>query len=228
MSIFNRISDILKANINDLLDRAEDPEKMVKQIIADMEEQVRDATEALGQAMASEKQAYAQLEKARQNSREWEDKAELAINAGNEELARKALTSKVEVDKNIQAFQVSYDQIAAQTSELHSRVEVLRQKLEEARQRQNMLIARAKMADATENVATAMTQTDPNSALAKLEKMERKVEDKEARAEAFAEMSGETVFAKDEFAELETNQAVDAELQRLMKEMSGGIYTHDR
>lgn len=228
MSIFNRISDILKANINDLLDRAEDPEKMVKQIIADMEEQVRDATEAFGQAMASEKQAYAQLEKARQNSREWEDKAKLAINAGNEELARKALTSKVEVDKNIQAFQVSYDQIAAQTSELHSRVEVLRQKLEEARQRQNMLIARAKMADATENVATAMTQTDPNSALAKLEKMERKVEDKEARAEAFAEMSGETVFAKDEFAELETNQAVDAELQRLMKEMSGGIYTHDR
>ncbi len=223
MSIFNRISDILKANINDLLDRAEDPEKMVKQIIADMEEQVRDATEALGQAMASEKQAYAQLEKAKQNSREWEDKAKLAINAGNEELARKALTSKVEVDKNIQAFQASYDQIAAQTSELHSRVEVLRQKLEEARQRQNMLIARAKMADATENVATAMTETDPNSALAKLEKMERKVEDKEARAEAFAEMSGETVFARDEFAELETNQAVDAELQRLMKEMSGGI-----
>ena len=223
MSIFNRISDILKANINDLLDRAEDPEKMVKQIIADMEEQVRDATEALGQAMASEKQAYAQLEKAKQNSREWEDTAKLAINAGNEELARKALTSKVEVDKNIQAFQASYDQIAAQTSELHSRVEVLRQKLEEARQRQNMLIARAKMADATENVATAMTETDPNSALAKLEKMERKVEDKEARAEAFAEMSGETVFAKDEFAELETNQAVDAELQRLMKEMSGGI-----
>ncbi len=223
MSIFNRISDILKANINDLLDRAEDPEKMVKQIIADMEEQVRDATEALGQAMASEKQAYAQLEKAKQNSREWEDKAKLAINAGNEELARKALTSKVEVDKNIQAFQASYDQIAAQTSELHSRVEVLRQKLEEARQRQNMLIARAKMADATENVATAMTETDPDSALAKLEKMERKVEDKEARAEAFAEMSGETVFAKDEFAELETNQAVDAELQRLMKEMSGGI-----
>lgn len=223
MSIFNRISDILKANINDLLDRAEDPEKMVKQIIADMEEQVRDATEALGQAMASEKQAYAQLEKAKQNSREWEDKAKLAINAGNEELARKALTSKVEVDKNIQAFQASYDQIAAQTSELHSRVEVLRQKLEEARQRQNMLIARAKMADATENVATAMTETDPNSALAKLEKMERKVEDKEARAEAFAEMSGETMFAKDEFAELETNQAVDAELQRLMKEMSGGI-----
>ena len=221
MSIFHRISDILKANINDLLDRAEDPEKMVKQIIADMEEQVRDATEALGQAMASEKQAYAQLEKARSNSREWESKAKTALQAGNQELAKKALTSKVEVDKNVQSLQASYDQIAAQTSELHARVEVLRQKLEEARQRQNMLIARAKMAEATESVATAVTNTDPNSALAKLERMEQKVESREARAEAFAAMSGETVFAKDEFAELETNQAVDAELQRLMKELNG-------
>ncbi|MCI8967849.1 MAG: PspA/IM30 family protein [Lachnospiraceae bacterium] len=221
MSIFHRISDILKANINDLLDRAEDPEKMVKQIIADMEEQVRDATEALGQAMASEKQAYAQLEKARSNSREWENKAKTALQAGNQELAKKALTSKVEIDKNVQSLQASYDQIAAQTSELHARVEVLRQKLEEARQRQNMLIARAKMAEATESVATAVTNTDPNSALAKLERMEQKVESREARAEAFAAMSGETVFAKDEFAELETNQAVDAELQRLMKELNG-------
>ena len=221
MSIFHRISDILKANINDLLDRAEDHEKMVKQIIADMEEQVRDATEALGQAMASEKQAYAQLEKARSNSREWESKAKTALQAGNQELAKKALTSKVEIDKNVQSLQASYDQIAAQTSELHARVEVLRQKLEEARQRQNMLIARAKMAEATESVATAVTNTDPNSALAKLERMEQKVESREARAEAFAAMSGETVFAKDEFAELETNQAVDAELQRLMKELNG-------
>lgn len=221
MSIFHRISDILKANINDLLDRAEDPEKMVKQIIADMEEQVRDATEALGQAMASEKQAYAQLEKARSNSREWENKAKMALQAGNQEMAKKALTSKVEIDKNVQSLQASYDQIAAQTSELHARVEVLRQKLEEARQRQNMLIARAKMAEATESVATAVTNTDPNSALAKLERMEQKVESREARAEAFAAMSGETVFAKDEFAELETNQAVDAELQRLMKELNG-------
>ena len=84
-----------------------------------------------------------------------------------------------------------------------------------------MLIARAKMAEATESVATAVTNTDPNSALAKLERMEYKVESREARAEAFAAMSGETVFAKDEFAELETNQAVDAELQRLMKELNG-------
>ena len=220
MSIFNRVSDIIRSNVNDLLDRAEDPEKMVKQIIIDMEKQVREATQALGQAMASEKQALSQLEKAKKNSAEWENKAKLALKSGNQELAKKALASKVEVDNNIASLQASYDTISSQTAELRSRVEVLQQKLDEARQKQNMLIARAKMAEATQSVATAVSNTDSTSAFSKLEKMEKKVEDKEAQADAFAEMSGDTVFAKDEFKELETNQAVDAEMERLMKEMN--------
>ena len=82
MSIFERVSDIVKSNINSLLDRAEDPEKMVKQIIIEMEEQIREATQALGTAMASEKQAFNQLERARKTSQEWEDKAKLALSAG--------------------------------------------------------------------------------------------------------------------------------------------------
>lgn len=222
MSIFSRVSDLVKANVNDLLDRAEDPEKMVKQIIIDMEKQVREATQALGQAMASEKQALTHLEKAKANSKEWEDKAKLALQSGNQELAKKALANKVEADKNIESLQKSYDQIAMQTQELRSRVEILQQKLDEARQKQNMLIARARMAEATENVATAVSGTNSDSAFSKLEKMEQKVEAKEASAEAAASMSGDTTFAVDEFKELETNQAVDAELQRLMNEMNGG------
>lgn len=222
MSIFSRVSDLVKANVNDLLDRAEDPEKMVKQIIIDMEKQVREATQALGQAMASEKQALTHLEKAKANSKEWENKAKLALQSGNQELAKKALANKVEADKNIESLQKSYDQIAMQTQELRSRVEILQQKLDEARQKQNMLIARARMAEATENVATAVSGTNSDSAFSKLEKMEQKVEAKEASAEAAASMSGDTTFAVDEFKELETNQAVDAELQRLMNEMNGG------
>ena len=161
-----------------------------------------------------------QLEKAKKNSAEWENKAKLALKSGNQELAKKALSSKVEVDNNIASLQASYDTISSQTAELRSRVEVLQQKLDEARQKQNMLLARAKMAQATQRVATAVSNTDSTSAFSKLEKMEKKVEDKEAQADAFAEMSGDTVFAKDEFKELETNQAVDAELERLMKEMN--------
>lgn len=220
MAIFQRISDLFKSNVNDLIDRAENPEKMVKQIIIDMEEQVRDATQALGQAMGSEKQALKQLNAAKQSSADWEAKAKMALQAGNQELAKKALANKVAVDNNIVTFEQSYNTISTQVAELKDRVATLRSKLEEARTRQNMLIARAKMADAQKNVATSLSGTDTTSAFSKLEKMERKVEGKESEAEAFAEMSGDTTFAKDEFKELETNNAVDEELARLMAEMN--------
>lgn len=219
MAIFQRISDLFKANVNDLIDRAEDPEKMVKQIIIDMEEQVRDATQALGQAMGSERQALKQLEKAKETSAEWEAKAKMALQAGNQELAKKALANKVQVDNNVNSFQESYDRIHSQTTELRGRVEILRSKLEEARTRQNMLVARAKMADAQKSVTTTLSGTDTNSAFSKLDKMERKIEGKEAEAEAFAEISGDDTFKEDEFKEIENANAVEAEMARLMAEM---------
>lgn len=219
MAIFQRMGDLLKANINDMLDKAENPEKMVKQIIIDMEEQTRGATQSLGQAMGSEKQAFKQLEMAKKTSQEWEAKAKVAIQAGNQELAKKALANKVASDNTIANFETAYQSINAQVVELKSRVEVLRNKLEEARTRQNMLIARANMAEVQKNVATTISGTSTDSAFAKLDKMECKIEGKEAEAEAFSEMSGDTTFVKDEFKEMETNQAVDAELARLMEEM---------
>lgn len=220
MAIFQRIGDLIKANVNDLIDKAENPEKMVKQIIIDMEEQVREATQALGQAMGSERQALKQLEKAKATSQEWENKAKMALQAGNQELAKKALQNKVTVDNNVVSFQASYDNISQQTAELRGRVEIINSKLEEARTRQNMLIARAKMADAQQSISTTLSGTNTGSAFSKLDKMERKIEDKEAQASAFAEISGDTTFVKDEFKELETNTAVDAELARLMAEMN--------
>lgn len=220
MSIFERMSDLVKANINSLLDKAEDPEKMVKQIIIDMEEQIREATQALGTAMASEKQAFNSMEKAKKTSEEWEAKAKMALQAGNQDLAKKALENKVQADNNVAVYQKQYEQISAQTSELRDRIEVLKQKLEEARQKQNMLVARAKMADATKTVADAINSSDSTSAFSKMEKMERKVEEKEAQADAFSTLSGENLFQKDEFAELEKNSAVDAEMERLLREMN--------
>lgn len=219
LAIFSRLSDLLKANINDLIDKAENPEKMVKQIIIDMEEQVRSATQALGQAMASEKQAKNQLDSALQLSQEWERKAKVALKANNQELAKKALENKVEIDKNLQGFQASYENVSTQVSQLKDRVSVLRSKLEEARTKQNMLIARSKMADAQKGIATALSGMDSSSAFSKLEKMQRKVESKEAEAQAFSEIAGDTVYKKDEFSDLETTIAVDTELERLKAEI---------
>lgn len=217
MAIFQRIGDVLKANINDLIDRAENPEKMVKQIIIDMEEQLTGATQALGQAMASEKQAQRQLEQAKASSQDWENKAKLALQNGNEELARRALESKVNMDKSIAQFQATYDSISQQTAQLRDNVQVMRGKLDEARARQNLLIARARMADAQKGIATSLSGANSASAFSKLDKMERKIEGKEAEAAAFTELSGNDTL--DEFKTLETNAAVDSELERLKKSL---------
>lgn len=217
--IFERIGDIIKANINDMIDRAEDPEKMVKQIIIDMEAQVEEATRALGQAMASEKQAKKQLDVAQASSADWEQKAKVALQAGNQDLARRALESKVGVDKSLVGLQESYDIISTQVATLRDQISALRAKLDEARSRQNVLIARSKMAEAQQKAATSISSVDSSSAFSKLDKMEKRVEEKEALAGAFTEMAG--VTAADEYQKLETSAAVEAEMARLMAELGG-------
>ena len=107
MGIFTRIGDILQANINDLIDKAEDPEKMVKQLIIEMDNQVDDATKALGQAMGSQKVAAMELADAKAAAADWNDKAKLALKAGNEALAKKALDAKVGVDQQNGLFERS-------------------------------------------------------------------------------------------------------------------------
>ena len=113
MGIFQRLSDILKSNVNDLIDRAEDPEKMVKQIIIDMQKELNNSTQALGKAVASERIAKKQYDQAAAKSADWESKAKTAIAAGDEELAKKALANKVKADKDTAQYKEMYDTISA-------------------------------------------------------------------------------------------------------------------
>lgn len=219
MAIFARIADILKANINDMIDKAEDPEKMVKQLIIEIEQDVDEATQALGQAMGSQKMAQKELATAMAKSADWNDKAKLALKAGNEELARKALECKVNVDASIEPLQKSYDEITANVDKMKDQVQTLKMKLDEARARQNVLIARAKMADAATDVATSINTTNIDSAFAKLDKLERKIVEKESIAEAYTDINSAEVDAEKTFAELAHDQAVDDELERLKAEM---------
>lgn len=219
MAIFARLADILKANINDMIDKAEDPVKMVKQMIIEMEEQVDDATQALGQAMGSQKIAAKELADAKAKSADWNDKAKLALKNGDEDLARRALEAKVNTDAQVEQLQAAYDNIAAQVNKLKEQVTELKIKLDEARSRQNVLIARAKMADAATGVATAISSTNTDSAFAKLDRMEKKITEKEAVAEAYTEMNGENNDIEKDFADMQKKQAVDDEMERLKKEM---------
>ncbi len=218
MAIFQRLGDLIKANINDLLDKAEDPEKMVKQIIIDMQEELEKCTSALGQAMGSQRLMKKNMDAALQESASWEQKAKQALQSGNADLAKQALERKVAADKQAAQYQQMYDQATTQVNTIKSQVDALKIKLEEAKSRQSMLIARSKMADAQQSMAKTLGNMDSSSAFSKLDKMEEKIAGKEAQAEAFSDLAGVS-NAPDPFAQLETNTAVDAELERLKQEM---------
>lgn len=224
MGIFQRIGDIAKSNINDLLDRAEDPEKMVKQIIIDMQKELNVATQNLGKAKASEMTSKRQLDNAKKISQDWENKAKAALSQGNQELAREALSRKVKADENVASYQSMYDSISAQTAEIESQVTTLRAKLEEAKSKQAMLIARSQMADTKKSIAKSQGSFDGSSALEKFSRMEDKVMRKEAEADAYSEIATGGSAENDlnaSFAEIEKNAKVEEELAKLMASMNG-------
>ena len=219
MAIFSRIADILRANVNDMIDRAEDPVKMVKQMIIEMEQQVDEATQALGQAMASQKIAAKELADAEAKVADWNDKAKLALRNDKEDLARKALDVKVGLDGQVDQLRASYDNITAQVNKLKDQVQTMKMKLDEARARQNVLIARSRMAEASKGVAQAISSTSTDSAFAKLDRLERKITEQEATAEAYTDINGVDLGIEDEFADMAHKTAVDDELARLKAEM---------
>lgn len=220
MAIFSRLTDLLKSNINDLIDRAEDPEKMVKQIIIDMEEQLQNAVQGLGSVMASEREMLKKLKEAKDESELWKGRAKDALKSDNEELAKKAIDKKLTADTSVKQYQKMYDNISSQTEILREQVDLLKKKLNEARARQTMLIARDKVAEARKEVISAVGDLDSSGAFAKMDKMEKKIAEKEAQADAAFDISGMDDAEDDEFEEMENKQAADDELARLKEELS--------
>lgn len=220
MAIFERISDLVKANINDLIDKAENPEKMVKQIIIDMEDQLRKATQGLGTAMGSLNQVKKQLENAQEQSNVWQNKAKACLEQGNEDLAKKALENKVKQDKMVAQYQEMVTSMESQVNDIKNQVDVLKEKLEEARSKQAMLTARSKMADAKSQMAKTLGNMDSKSAFAKMDKMEQKIEQKEAQANAFSEVSGVQESENDPFAQMDKENSINEELEKLKREMN--------
>lgn len=220
MAIFKRLADLLKANINDLIDKAEDPEKLVKQIIIDMEEQLQGAVQGLGSVMANERQMLKQYEGAQAESKMWEERAKTALKANNEDLAKQALDSKLKGDERMKQYYNMYKEVSSQSKVLKEQVEILKSKLVEARARQSLLIARDRVAEARKEVSTAIGDLDSSGAFAKMDKMERKISEKEAQADAAFEMSGLDAEKTNEFTEMENKQAIDDEMTRLKAELS--------
>lgn len=217
MGIFARITDIFKANINDILDKAEDPEKMIKQMVIEMEESVNKTTLAVAQAIANEVSLQKKLEKARKDSAEWEAKAMQALTASRDDLAKAALERKALAERNQTDLIPLYEQAKSTTANLRTQLDKLKAKLDEARMRQSTLIARSQAAKAQKQIAQAMSGVG-SDAFSKFDKFEQKIEKLEAEAVAFEQLAGENTSLDEQFKQLESS-SVDQDLLALKAKM---------
>ncbi len=218
MGIFNRIADVLKANINELLDKAEDPEKMLKQMVIEMEESINQTALAVARAIANEKTLERKIEKAKKDSLDWEQKAVIALNSGREDLAKAALEKKNLETRNISDLEPVFLQASETAQKMRDRLAILKTKLDEARTRQNTLIARSQAAKAEKQISQAMSGVG-SDAFSKFDKYERKVEQIEAEASAFGELADSGKRLEEEFKMLETGSSVDNDLLALKQKM---------
>ena len=223
MGIFGRISDIFKANVNDALDKAEDPAKMIKLMVVEMQESIAKATSALATAMAQEKKmerSYKQHATAAQN---WEQKAMQALSAGNEDLARKALAKKADSEGQANQYKAMYDQASGTTKNLKNQVDTLKAKLSEAKMKESTLLARQEAAVAQKKIAKQVGSFDASSTFSKFDKFEEKILKAEAEADAFAELAdGGNASLDDEFKQLSANASVDDDLAKLRAKLNQG------
>lgn len=213
MGLFSRISDVFKANVNDMLDKAEDPEKMLKQMVIEMEESVNKATLAVGNAIANEKSLERKMLKARQQADEWHQRAVQAVNAGRDDLAKAALDKKKLFDKNILDLEPTYVTARDTSVKMRQQLDTLKAKLDEARTRQSTLIARSQAAKAQKEIAQAFSGVG-SDAFSKFERFEGKVEQLESQAEAFGQLAGENTSLDEQFRQLDTTSS-DADLLAL-------------
>jgi phage shock protein A len=191
MGIFSRLGTLIKSNLNDLISRAEDPEKMLTQVLVDMQQQLVEAKKSVAIAIADEKKLQKQYNMELDKSKDWERKAMLAVRAGNDDLARQALTRKQEHENIASQFQQQWIAQKAAVDKLKDALRLLANKIEEAKRKKNILIARKKRAEAQNQIATTMQGLGDTSAFDTFERMSDQINMLEAEAEAGAELAGE-------------------------------------
>jgi phage shock protein A len=224
MGIFARISDVFKANVNDALDKAEDPEKMLKQMVIEMEESVNKATLSVASAIANEKSLQRKIEKARRDVTDWQNKAKTALTAGRDDLAKAALEKKAIAERNVADLEPIFQQAKITADKMRDQLNKLKAKLEEARSRQSTLIARSQAAKAQKQIAQSFSGVG-SDAFGKFDKFEEKIEKSESEAEAFEQLADDNTSLDDEFKQLSSSTEVDADLLKLKQEM--GLLSSD-
>jgi phage shock protein A len=224
MGIFDRLSSLLRSNINDLISRAEDPEKMLNQILVDMRSQLAKAKQQVATAIADEKRLRDQTDAEYKQAQDWEQKAMLAIKEGRDDLAKQAILRQGEHGTHGQQLEQTWEQHRLETEKLKNSLRDLNDKIEEAKRKKNILIARQKRAEAQKAIQDTMRGLSDNSAFDTFERMHQKVEQIEAESEASTELGGELTgdTLQQKFKKLEGSSGSDTALAELKAKMGLG------
>jgi phage shock protein A len=191
MGIFSRLGTLIKSNLNDLITKAEDPEKMLSQVLLEMQQQLVEAKKAVAIAIADEKKLQKQYTAEADKSKDWERKAMVAVRAGDDNLARQALGRKQEHETIATQFQQQWISQKQAVEKLKDALRLLNNKIEEAKRKKNILIARKKRAEAQQQIANTMQGLGDTSAFDTFDRMAERIQLMEAEAEAGAELAGE-------------------------------------
>jgi phage shock protein A len=224
MGIFDRLASLLKSNINDLISSAENPEKMLNQIIVDMRDQLVKAKQQVAAAIADEKRLRDQADTEFKQAQDWEQKAMLAIREGRDDLAKQALVRQTEHMTHAQQLDLTWQAHQSETEKLKSSLRDLNDKIEEAKRKKNLLLARQRRAQAQKRIAETMSGMSEKSAFEAFARMEEKIEQNERMIKASSEIDEE--FSGDrlqsDFKQLEKvagSASADSQLLALKQKM---------
>lgn len=224
MGIFDRFSQLFRSNLNDLISRAEDPEKMLNQILIDMRSQLVQAKQQVATAIADERRLRDQADAEFKEAEAWERRAMVAIQESKDDLAKQALVRQSEHAQHAQQLQATWESHQLETEKLKNQLRDLNDKIEEAKRKKNLLIARQRRAEAQKRIAETMSSLSEQSAFEAFSRMEERIDQNErmirASADIDEEFSGDTL--KRDFKQLEksvVSASVDARLLELKQKM---------
>lgn len=221
MGIWDRFTTMIRSNLNDLISRAENPEKMLNQLIDDMRGNLAKAKQEVASAIADEKKLQADAEAMRKQAEDWERRAMVAVQEGRDDLAKQALMRYNEALQGAQQLQETWVKHKADTESLKNSLRTLNDKIEEAKRKKNILVARARRAEAQQRIQETMSGMGDKSAFESFERMQEKIENQERKALAAAELQEEFQGDKlaKEFEALEYKGSSDQQLLALKQRM---------
>jgi phage shock protein A len=221
MGIFSRLGTLFKSNINDMISKAEDPEKMLTQVLSDMQSNLIEAKKQVAVAIADEKRLKKQYEDEQAKAQDWERKAMMAVRANDDNLAREALARKTEHDQIAGQYGKQWELQKTAVDNLKESLRQLNNKIEEAKRKKNILIARKKRAEAQKTIHATMSGLKDTSAFDTFDRMSAKIDQLEAEADAGAEVAGELTgdTLQSKFDKLEAGPGADLALAELKSKM---------